>query len=323
GTCRPREPIRAETTGNAMHIEVQCKGCQARYRLKEELAGRMARCKHCGTQFRVPYRTRVVGLDEEDRLAQEQTDAGATVAGPSPAAMPERAARAPREQKEQRTFEEYGLAAREDEEQTTRDDAVKPILPPIIADLWMPLGLVVVCYGISLYMALDRMIHSTGPLAGILLIGVMVVMYLALIIPMVMRTLEGASKTVEFELPNAVWLQTAAALGLPTLSGTIGFFAAGAGGAVAGVFLRLTLMMPAMLLMYGIEVMKAVHAAVLAALFYAMTLGGSVLVLVGIGLLVFPLWHMNVPWREPEATPVATATPTPTPAAPTTQAAPP
>src|SRR5207248_3100192 len=47
-----------------------------------------------------------------------------------------------------------------------------------------------------------------------------------------------------------------------------------------------------------------------------------VLVLLAVGLLVFPLWHMNVPWREPEATQVASATPTATPQPSATQPAP-
>ena len=51
-----------------MSIEVACKGCQARYKVKDELAGRMVECKHCGQKFRVPYRSAVVRLGEDEEM---------------------------------------------------------------------------------------------------------------------------------------------------------------------------------------------------------------------------------------------------------------
>ncbi len=215
-----------------MHFEVQCKGCQARYRLKEEFAGRIARCKHCGTQFRVPYRSRVVGLDDEDAVVsppdvvEPQADSAADT---------------------NRNFEEYGVRERKRPRETAADQAVVPILPPIAAELWVPLGLAIFCYGLSLWMSIDRMLGSTGPVAGTILVGIMATLYLAFIIPMTMRTLESAAKTVEFELPNAIWLQTTALIGMPTLGGTIGFFGSGVSACIVGLVIGLVLMMPVMM----------------------------------------------------------------------------
>ncbi len=53
-----------------MAIDVECKGCNAKYRVKDELAGRTAECKHCGQKFRVPYRSAVVRLGDDEELAR-------------------------------------------------------------------------------------------------------------------------------------------------------------------------------------------------------------------------------------------------------------
>src|SRR4029453_14676104 len=87
---------------------------------------------------------------------------------------------------EERTFEEYGIKERGKEAATTRDDAQKPILPHMVAELWLPLTLCLLGYGIAIFLAVNKMLNSTGPLAGILLIAAMVTLHLALVIPMTM-----------------------------------------------------------------------------------------------------------------------------------------
>ena len=61
-----------------MAIEVVCQGCQKRYRLKEELAGRRMRCSVCKGAIEVP------ALVEDDSLADDEQSSvapGGRVAG--------------------------------------------------------------------------------------------------------------------------------------------------------------------------------------------------------------------------------------------------
>src|SRR5688572_28430587 len=197
-----------------MPIDVQCKSCKARYRVKEEFAGRTVRCKHCGDRFRVPYRASVVTL--EDDVAEE---AAPPLNPPVPL---EREPETPHEPVEiaasGRTFNEYAGVKKSEtrrRRENAKEIATEPYLPPIVAELWMPLAIALFGYGVAIYLAVTKMLASHGPVAGLILIGAFVTLHLALIIPMVMRTLEGAANTVDFELPNSIWLQTAAALALP------------------------------------------------------------------------------------------------------------
>jgi hypothetical protein len=64
------------------------------------------------------------------------------------------------------------------------------------------LGLLVVTYGISLWVALITMLRSNGPVAGCILLVIFLGMFFALVIPMTMRMIEGASKTLDFEPPQ-------------------------------------------------------------------------------------------------------------------------
>ena len=206
-----------------MAIDVECRGCNAKYRVKDELAGRMAECKHCGQKFRVPYRSAVVRLGDEDQLAPPAA---------APAAKPV-ALKKSSDSSATRSFVEYGL----DPDDPTAPIGGKPrkerrrvqqgLLPDLVLDLWMPLGLMVVLYGITLFTAINHMLRSNGPLAGMILLGIVVAMFFALVIPMTMRMIEGASKTLDFEAPNAIWLHTASCIALPTMGMTVGFFKGG------------------------------------------------------------------------------------------------
>ena len=131
-----------------MPIEVSCKGCNARYKVKEELAGRTVECKHCGQKFRVPYRSSVVRLGDEDEMAappetpaqrSSQSSRSSQVRAKAAPADPEGA---------QRSFVEYGLdpddpSAPIMKRKKERPKVAEGLLPELVADLWLPLGLLV------------------------------------------------------------------------------------------------------------------------------------------------------------------------------------
>src|SRR2546423_5770837 len=179
-----------------MDIEVECRGCHARYRVKESLAGRMAECKRCGQKFRVPYRSPVIKLGEEEAI----DDAAESDAEPSPQVQSETAAQ-PKPDKATRSFAEYGaVAAREEREAKlakARARVGEPLiaLSPNLTELWLPLSLALLGYGISLYVAIRHLIATPGPGAGLIILAIVLLLFAAVVMPMMIRILEGASMT--------------------------------------------------------------------------------------------------------------------------------
>jgi hypothetical protein len=289
-----------------MAIDVVCRGCNAKYRVKDELAGRTAECKHCGQKFRVPYRSAVVRLGDDEELA------------PPDAPQPK-----PAEAKASRNFVEYGLDPDDPTAPIGKPKKDRPrmqqgILPDLVADLWLPLGLMIVCYGITLYTLVNAILHSHGVVAGFILLAMAVAMFFALVIPMTMRMIEGASKTLDFEAPNAIWLHTASCIALPTMGATLGAVRGGSvTGAVAFGLIGFVVMIPLMALMFRIDILKGVQAAVLAAMFYLLSLATSGAVIAAVALWLMPMWKMTRPWDDAPPVEVAkTDTPANTPVVP-------
>jgi len=287
-----------------MSIEVACKGCQARYKVKDELAGRMVECKHCGQKFRVPYRSAVVRLGEDEEMtAPAETPAQRSSQSSKSSQVRAKAAPADPEGA-QRSFVEYGLdpddpSAPIMKRKKERPKVAEGLLPELVADLWLPLGLLVVTYGISLWVALMAMLRSNGPIAGCILLAIFLGMFFALVIPMTMRMIEGSSKTLDFEAPNAIWLQTAGLIGLPTMGMVVGGLGVGSIGAmIAFGIIGFVVMCPLMALMFRIDFLKGAQAAVLGALFYLMSLAVTGGVIAAVGLWLMPLWKLTRPWDE-------------------------
>src|SRR5207248_5151131 len=45
--------------------------------------------------------------------------------------------------------------------------------------------------------------------------------------------------------------------------------------------------------------LKAVQAGLLAAIFFTLTAGAGGALILGLAVLVMPLWHLRLPWQEP------------------------
>src|SRR5207247_4113633 len=149
-----------------------------------------------------------------------------------------------------RSFEEYGVIAAAPKKVTHADDAEQPLipLPPEISELWLPLVVALVCYGLSLYISIKHVLESPGLLAGMLILAFLLIVFVSAVIPFVIRTVEGASKTFDFTLPNSVWLQAFAACGPPVAGIVVGLFAGGVAGMFAGLGIGLTFMLLLMLM---------------------------------------------------------------------------
>ncbi|HYO10099.1 MAG TPA: hypothetical protein VER17_14105, partial [Tepidisphaeraceae bacterium] len=345
-----------------MPIEIVCRGCQAHYRVKDELAGRVAVCKHCGGKIRIPMAGPVgpVTLDDDaesapppvvkspvarpagatshgtghgtghgtshgTRMAATRmgTTAGAAGLGNGEGDDDEAALRAAADA--ERDFHEYGIHKQDMPRDTKRFvPKNESFLPPIVGELWMPLAVVVFCYGLTLTMAITRMLGSYAPLPGLLLVGAAVLAFVAGVIPMTIRAVTGASDTLDFKLPNAVWLQTAAAIGPATLGATLGLFTVGgAFGTLLGAGIGMGLAVPMMLAMYGVTPLQAVQTALLTALMYGMGMAGVAGLTAALGLFFFPLWNMQRPWEPAKPKDLAANTAATRPAlAPVVEAAP-
>jgi predicted Zn finger-like uncharacterized protein len=279
-----------------MHMEIQCKGCEGRYRVKPDMAGRMVRCKRCGMRFRVPYQARITTLEDEDSI-----DNAEVKADPQPAPT------------EQRTFEEYGakpLTPLRKKRYEAPDPPLIP-LPQDVTELWLPLLVSLLTYGIAAYLIIKNIAALPAPLSGFIIVLFLMIAFLALVFPMVIRTLEGACSTFEFDLPNSIKLQTTAALGLPVLGMTIGLFHGNIPGLLAGCGVGLALMLVLMLFMYQAPGLKGVEAGLLASVFFALWSGAGALAVFGLAWVLLPVWHLTMPWQEPPKPNVSIASATP------------
>jgi hypothetical protein len=305
-------------------IDVTCPNCGSHYRVAARLAGRVAGCKKCARRFIIPLSARdEASTRDEPNLADleatvrqqdasssdifsasgssilsSDADTGGSLSGSFSPIPP-----SPRSPAAREAFGDPGTFAikveAKAEKQTTRDDIPRPIVAPIMADLWIPLTVALIGYGGSLYKGIDWAIDSKGPVAGCILITITVGMFLAAIFPLIIKMLHSAADSVEFALPNAVWMQAAGAFALPTLGLTLGWFDGGLQGLAAGGAIGFVFMVPLMSLMYRIGLAKGLQTALLSTLFYLLGLGFTAGVFAGVALLVLPMWRLSLPWQDP------------------------
>src|SRR5205809_7802618 len=193
-----------------MQVEAICAKCGSRYRVAAHLAGRTAKCKHCGNAIVIPRPPGEIG----------DTDVETSAPAPMSAApsFDSLIALKPQEEKEETTYEE-----------------TPPLLPPIVTDAILPLIVSLICFVWIGVMLVPRALHSGSPVIAFVLMGFALGLYLVVTLPLSLRAVEGAAKASAYELPNAVGLQTFSAIAIPTAAMVFGYFA----GGIPGVFIAL------------------------------------------------------------------------------------
>ena len=276
----------AASAGGRMQPEVQCPDCGAWYAVKADLSGSFLKCSKCGRQFRVPYKFRHFRTEENDRTAAPTDSAGdppKPVGGEASKAVP------------------IG---------SHRNRATIP-LPELVSDVWLPLVLAVVGYSIAVYVLLPFALGGPSPKAGGFLFTVLAMAYCIIVIPLVHRAFEAASRTLELALPDAAWLQSTAICSLPLAAISIGLRLSQdqLSGAAVGLAAGVVLMIPAALAMHQTTLARSVQAVAIAAIGLAASIAISLGVAIGLAYLVLPMWNVGMPWDVAPSAPSARVVP--------------
>jgi hypothetical protein len=102
---------------------------------------------------------------------------------------------------------------------------------------------------------------------------------------------------------------TLLAIAPATLGAVFAFFLIGGITAtIVGCAVGLGLGIPLMIVMYGVDPLRAVQAAGIASLMYGMGMAGIAGLSAALGLFFFPIWHLQQPWVEPKPVQVAAST---------------
>ena len=264
-----------------MQIEVECIECHARYRVGSDVVGRVVECNHCHRKFRVPYQSRVAHLEEVD-LAPSDAET------------------------QPRTYQEYGpKAERLRNRLKPASGAEQPFvrLSPLVCELWLPLLVALISYGVSIWIAIHTAMSCASPRSGWTMLAALAGMYVLAVLAVVNRVAEAAAATLDIKLTDSIWLQNVAASALPVLGVCIGLLLGGerplpaivCGGLVGGI-----LILPYMLFVHQASPQKTVQFA--AMLFLASVIGSAAAgaLVTGALALALPGCGMPMPWEAPD-----------------------
>lgn len=277
-----------------MEITFQCKACHTTYSVGEALAGRVGECQKCGQRFTIPYKSPVIKLGAE--LIREEPPAVAAKA--AAAAPPLRGVSVPLV--EGRSFEEYEpLRKPKSKKKEAAPDRPFCPLPSIINDIWLPIGLCVVAYGASLFLAGHYIFNSYGVGAGLVIAAVTLLLFWAAVVPLTVKVVEAAADSFGVMPTNALRLQVIASFGLPVYGILFGMFARGTQGAVIAGAIGTLIAALALSVMLQTSAAKALQTALLGALAFACAAAAVSLVVWGVAIWLVPRWGLNLPWVKP------------------------
>src|SRR4051794_30647839 len=236
-----------------MYVELRCIGCGTRYRVNATLEGRIVECKHCARRMVVPGKIAVIKLEEAD----EQPRVSSTF----PRKVP--------------SDPEPLVSDEEDDDSagTVDADAVEEIIPSLVTEIILPLGLILSAIGTAGLSAATHAVHSANPGIAFIFMGLTVGLILLLVTPLAIYAIESCAHSLDYVLPNSVWLQSLSLMMVPTTALTLGYFAARFGGLVMGGMVGFVAMAVLMALFFRIGPTKAAITAVFSALAYLFSAG--------------------------------------------------
>jgi hypothetical protein len=197
------------------------------------------------------------------------------------------------------------LKPQEEKEETKYEDT-PPLFPPIVTDAILPLVISLICFVWIGVMLVPRALHSGSPVTAFVLMGFALGLYILVTLPLSLRAVEGAAKASDYELPNAVGLQTFSAIAIPTAAMVFGYFAGGITGVFMALIVGCALMSLLMAVLYGAHVSGAVLTGLFASMWYAI---GNVAVVAGCAIVAFFMaaGHLAMPWDGQAPAPTAAA----------------
>jgi hypothetical protein len=181
-----------------------------------------------------------------------------------------------------------------------------PRFPSMIADVLLPWILSIGGLGLAGYILFQHIQPLPGKPVGFSMLAAGYVLYVALLVPLTLRSVHSAAVAAKYRLPNAVWFQTFGLLALPTLGLVMGFDAGGGSSMIVLGLLGLLLMGLLMLFMFPGELGAVGQTVAYAVWGYITSSALCAAILAGAGLI---LWKagITVPWAQ-ETTVVAAQT---------------
>ena len=277
-------------------IEFKCRHCFTKYSVRPALAGRTAECKACGRRFMVPYASAVVRLGEED-LTGDDEGVEPSVAEAAELTSPlELAPETTATSEVDRLAAYAGQRPKKKRTEAASGPAMIP-LPAAVAELWLPVGLLVTCLGLAAYVVLDCVLNSDGRLGGLVLIAFGIAALMVIAFRLTIRTLEGSAHTLDLTFSNAIALQTAACISVPVLGGVAGLIYGGVAGTAIGAVLGLLLCPVLMTMVFQLPAGKGMQSGVLASLAFAVGYACSAVLVAAVANVMFTVWSVNLPWK--------------------------
>ncbi|MDB5324825.1 MAG: hypothetical protein JWM57_394 [Phycisphaerales bacterium] len=287
-------------------IEFKCRHCFTKYSVRPALAGRTAECKACGRRFMVPYASAIVRLGDEDLTVDDESAMNEVAVGDESVELTSPLELAPEAKASVSELDRLAAFSGKRLSKKKRSDissgpAMIP-LPAAVAELWLPVGLLVTCLGLAAYVVLDCVLNSDGRLGGLALVAFGIAALMVIAFRLTIRTLEGSAHTLDLAFSNAIALQTAACISVPVLGGVVGLIYGGVAGTAIGAVLGLLLCPMLMTMVFQLPAGKGMQSGVLASLAFAVGYACSAVLVAAVANVMFTVWSVNLPWKVHTAT---------------------
>jgi hypothetical protein len=324
-----------------MPIDFACSGCGQKYRVGDQLAGRVAVCRHCGARMTVPGapapappappKPPIAPRQDAISFSDEESEPPPR---PVTRAKPVERVAEPEDEDRAGDFEESSSDESQDEMQdmlsrfsaedvdrpskAVRADRRAALMPPIVADTVLPWLLIAVGLGISAYMGVSRARAAEKPGHAFLLLVLAALGLVFIAWPLTVAAIRSAAHKLDYLAPDALRLQTLGLIAIPTAALTIGYMMGGGAGAMIGWgVIGVLAMAGAAIVMLPTDIARALMSTAMAALSFA--LGAAVSVGVAL-VVVFVIDKVDIklPWEnkpkviaKTEEAPAAPAEPEP------------
>jgi hypothetical protein len=294
-------------------ITFKCRACHTTYSVKPTLAGRTAECTKCGQRMQVPYRSPVVKLNDEMITAEEEAAQQgvaakqASAAGRSHAGSAARVATtgndgdAPEPQIVGRSFEEYEPLRKPGKAKPAKDpDQPFVPLPDILNDIWLPIAIGIVFYGLSALLVFNYITNSYGFGAGWIIVAMAALGLYAGVLPITVRVIEAGADSFDFKPTNALWLQVASAMSMPLFGILFGMFNdMGTTGTVVFGLIGACAALAALAIFFQTTAAKGFQTATMATLGFGVATTLTFLIVWGLSVWFIPRWGLDLPWVKP------------------------
>ena len=320
-----------------MPIQFQCGGCGQTYRVNDQLAGRVAVCRHCGAKMTVPSAggPSAPASPQPARPAQQPPQspsigfADEQEEAPSRAYAPQRSWTA-----DERTSDadaDYnnrsdddddggdpsypgGATDEEDDPQNMlsrfspdeeprggralRNERDESMLPPAVAHKLLPWVLVVVGFGLAAYLGVKHAMTMARPGLAVLVVIVAASLLLLAVWPFTVAGMRTSAKRLDFTLPRAHRLLVLGLIAIPTAAMAVGYtIGGGINGVIGWAIIGLLVMAGAAIVTLPTSIPRALMSVIMAALYFGASAAASMALAVGAGYVLGQV-NVRLPWES-------------------------